>query len=1330
MNQEAWQDLPASMTGIYCATVADPHSPVYTTAELLEIHGDLDFTALEDALRLTYSEQQAIGAEFRHSTQEQGLEQGVADFRIQWRPSRRLDSRSQQILDYCRLPHRENQLDHVKAWCLERASQPLPVLEGWGVDAVIIQAGTSIWLYHAVHHLIADGYAVHSLLGRWAQVYRDLIGGQEIGARILPSLADLSIQSRDQRQKANQDIEKWVTQLQGYDLSSDTSVAQASAPAQAVPYRSVRALDSQLQIQLLQVSRRLGVGWAQLVTAAVGSYLARAARSETVRAAIPLMNRTLPGNKASAQSLCSAVNLLPLVIPAGGEIGAQAQVVAQQMAFAQEHSLARYEDLERLTDTRGCLTTAQINVIPFRAALDFGAGTTGTVHNLLAGPVENITVCLRGMPGLGAKVSLEVDLNPALYSYEDSGYHADRLLHWLEQYTELGMQGGWLEELEQLTGAEKMMLESFNATERTLTYRPLAQRFLEMSRLYPQAPALWEAAPYLEGTAEGTEFGHRVLTYQELAEKSLRYATALKQLGVQRQDRIGLRVERGLEQFILVYALLHLGAVYVPLDPALPASRLRSMCEDADIRCICEGPGVTAMEESLACRVWSWEEISLQAQKLPTAQIMESGAGSELLAEETIYVLFTSGSTGKPKGVATSALALSNRLAWQQDLVNLEQRQRVFHKTPISFDVHIWELYWALTEGASIVIAAPGSHREPLYLLQALDDMEIDIVHFVPSMLSAFLDMPHSSQEETAKSRRYPRAFICSGEQLPLASVQEIHRRYGVPVHNLYGPTEAAIDVTAFSAYPQERYSAIPIGQPVWNTRLSIRDTAGQLCPPGVVGELHLHGIQVAKGYLNREELSRIAFYRDSAGQASYRTGDLASWDYQGYVHYRGRADSQVKIRGQRVDLGEIESLLGEHPKVSKIAAVYYPDQLGRLAVFIEPRASVKALTTDELLAFARENLPDYMVPQEWVFKKPLPLTPNGKIDRKELGKHTFQSKTSEVPNTLVSSLFQEELCRIFGQILGVYASSDTDFFASGGNSIAALHTLATIQKQTGRQGSLSQFFKSPTPRLLAEALEGEQTDDFLPVLALRTTVSRDAPYIFVPPAGGLGWCYHPYLLVLPPNRTVWAVQSAAYSHDKGRPAETITDLADEYLRSLNRAGLTLEGATLVGWSLGGMVAQEMAYLLEKSKISLARLILLDAYPQSSWRQQEPPGEQDQWRAIARMGGVDTSCENLSRAKVIELLRAEQTALGALDADKLDTCIDNVQRAMGLVRRGNPHRIEAPTLLLSAAQSERSGLDPLSWEEYCTTFQHLQVAQEHVEMVQGSSLAQFPPNIL
>ena len=378
----------------------------------------------------------------------------------------------------------------------------------------------------------------------------------------------------------------------------------------------------------------------------------------------------------------------------------------------------------------------------------------------------------------------------------------------------------------------------------------------------------------------------------------------------------------------------------------------------------------------------SLEEAS---QRTPDEALLRARR-EEILDIDPVYVLFTSGSTGRPKGVAISHRAIDNRLRWQQHQIPVGEGDRVLHKTPISFDVHVWELYWPLAEGAAVVIAAPDGHRDPAYLARVIAEQSVTAVHFVPTMLSALTSSPAArrilAEAGFGREREQPlRYVVCSGEALQKDQVQAAGEVLGVYPLNLYGPTEAAVDVTFWETSTDPHRESVPIGEPVWNTGTLILDPTGHPVPVGVTGELHLSGVQLARGYKNNPQATAAAFVEQApAGalallngesQRLYRTGDLACWeilpDGRAVIGYRGRTDYQIKVRGQRLELGDIEMALAAVEGVSaSVALLYRGLREPALAAVLEV-GDVPAERAEQLVEAAREHcaqvLPDYMVP-------------------------------------------------------------------------------------------------------------------------------------------------------------------------------------------------------------------------------------------------------------------------------------------------------------------------------------------------------------------------------
>ncbi|MET9888596.1 amino acid adenylation domain-containing protein, partial [Streptomyces sp. NPDC006430] len=355
--------------------------------------------------------------------------------------------------------------------------------------------------------------------------------------------------------------------------------------------------------------------------------------------------------------------------------------------------------------------------------------------------------------------------------------------------------------------------------------------------------------------------------------------------------------------------------------------------------------------------------------------------GGALSVAGAAYVLFTSGSTGRPKGVVVSHAGVVNRLVWMQSRFGLVPGERVLQKTPFGFDVSVWEFFWPLLEGGVLVVARPGGHRDPSYVASVIGSEGVSTVHFVPSMLEAFL------REPAASLCGGLRRVVCSGEALS-AGVQERFFEVfggGVELHNLYGPTEASVDVTAWECRAGD--AVVPIGGPVANTRLYVLDASLGPVPVGVGGELYVAGVQLARGYVGRAGLTAERFVASpygAAGERLYRTGDVARWNADGQLEYLGRADEQVKIRGFRIEPGEVQSVIAGHPQVAQAAVIAREDVPGdkRLVAYVVPAGEGRDGELPlELNQFVAGRLPEYMVPSAVVVLDVLPLTVNGKLD-------------------------------------------------------------------------------------------------------------------------------------------------------------------------------------------------------------------------------------------------------------------------------------------------------------------------------------------------------------
>ena len=1409
--ETSWLPLTANARGIYFAAAIDPTNPCYNTAEVLQCPADTDLALLREAFEQLYRENEgfrvrtriADGAASQQILPEEAflagidllvdggeLEEGELEERELSGTAGAGEENASELPESA-LPDSDLPAP-VRAWAQRLLAQPLATDEGVTVRSAVVRYGGFLWAYHSFSHVVADGFAAFNGLSRVAAIYRALSAGQSVPATRRMSLQQLLDADDAASTARDEDVAFW--EASGTLEQEDTSLAGRTASPSAQSVRLAFSIDVPTQQALLGAAKQHAVSWPVLATAAVGSYLARVGGYPQASFGVPQMNRmfarTLPEatralGTASAQTGCTAVNVLPVQVAATGPIAESLHSVKEQYARNAEHPLARQEDLERTArNAQSRLFGAQINVVPFDAVLPLaapskdGSGSavpTARIHNISAGPVADATFTLRGMPGRGNSISCEIDMNPALYTAEELERHAARLSEWLPAYAaEAQREGASLNNLGLATEAELATLRELTApalTEHPMEYKTLLGRFRDAVAAHPQALAVLDSAPapgeVLTPESERAYAFDRALTYAELDERARALAAQLLNWGVRPSDAVGLRVHRGAEQYVALYALLYAGATYVPVLPDLPAERVGVMMEDAECSLLLHGPGLQPLSAEELNPQEPQRHANLPQHTLPQLTIEEpvqAPAAEELPGtktglDEDAYVLFTSGSTGRPKGVAISHRAIDNRLRWQQHQIPVGEGDRVLHKTPISFDVHVWELYWPLAEGAAVVIAAPEGHRDPAYLARVIAEQSVTAVHFVPTMLSALTSSPAArrilAEAGFGRDREQPlRYVVCSGEALQKDQVQAAGEVLGVYPLNLYGPTEAAVDVTFWETSTDPQRESVPIGEPVWNTGTLILDPTGHPVPVGVTGELHLSGVQLARGYKNNPQATAAAFVEQApAGalallngesQRLYRTGDLACWeilsDGRAVIGYRGRTDYQIKVRGQRLELGDIEMALAAVEGVSaSVALLYRGLREPALAAVLEV-GDVPAERAEQLVEAAREHcaqvLPDYMVPTLWHTLPALPVSPSGKADRKLLASLDLTPQTSDAEGP--HGLLEQQLCSIIAGVLGRERFGvDEDFFASGGHSLAALEVIAAVEEQLGLSVSIGALFAHPTVQALAASIAGERGEgaEFAPVLPLREqptahdATDAPAPLFILPPAGGLGWCYAGYLSHLPAQQGVYAVQAEAFSDPQAGFASSLQELAEGYLKLIEKtlAERSLPRRfALMGWSVGGTAAVQVAALAQAAGAQVERVILLDAYPSEQWQGVPAPDEQESFRALLRMGGLPEPAadEQLDLPGTLERLQRAGSAMGYLPEEKLGVCLGSMRASAALMRGAEQAFFEGDVLLVGVPHEDQPYLDAAGWSAHASSFRAVLLEGTHPDLVNPARLAE------
>lgn len=630
--------------------------------------------------------------------------------------------------------------------------------------------------------------------------------------------------------------------------------------------------------------------------------------------------------------------------------------------------------------------------------------------------------------------------------------------------------------------------------------RRLLQEWNETFRDYPSSSCLHNVfEKQVEKTPDALAlcYNNVAMSYEELNSRANKLGHYLQKNGVGPETLVGVFMERSVEMVVALYGILKAGGAYVPLDPSFPEDRLNYMMEDTRLTIVLTQQHLQTRLPKVAINPISLDSLWFLIESEP-----EYNVKSDVTEENLAYVLYTSGSTGRPKGAMNQHNAICNRLYWMQEEFQLTCDDRVMQKTPYSFDVSVWEFFWPLQVGATLIIAPPDSHYDPTLLVKLIDKYEITTIHFVPSMLQLFLD--YEGVRGKCRSLKF---IVCSGEALSLDHQKKVFSCFDesrTQLYNLYGPTEAAVDVTSWRCFSDYEKPTVPIGRPIANTQLYIVDQLLQPTPVGVPGELLLGGVQVARGYLNRPELSSQSFINDifsSSGRKLYKTGDHAKYLADGTVEYLGRIDNQVNLHGLRIELGEIQSLAMSHDQVQQAVVVMQEKPSGEktLVLYVIPENNLKISDEelkDRLRSFLALKLPKYMVPSYVVTVSDLPLTTSGKVDRKALPVFVFES--GDPRETLVlENQGEKRIFKIWQRVLEHDNFGSTEnFFDVGGDSLLAVMVMTEINKEFQTNFPVVKFFQHPTIKsfaLLTARPQDESWGDFEKKNVLRQRVALAA---------------------------------------------------------------------------------------------------------------------------------------------------------------------------------------------------------------------------------------------
>ncbi|NUT87299.1 amino acid adenylation domain-containing protein [Pseudomonas corrugata] len=1031
-------------------------------------------------------------------------------------------------------------------------------------------------LLFTLHHIIADGWSIAVLSREVSALYQAFKAGQ---ASPLPPLeiqySDYTLWQRECLAPSvfEAQADYWRQQLSRAPASLELPTDRPRPAIQTYRGQVIsRTLAPALSGQIDSLSQRLGATPFMTLLALFNLLLSRHSGQHDIVVGTPIANRT----RTEVEPLIGLfVNTLALRTRLEGN-----PTFRQLLEQIRNTTLGAYAHQD----------------LPFEKVVE----ALDVPRDMSRSPLFQVMFVLQNtapeelrLPGLdvrsfdigatAAKFDLSLELTPsadgyqARWEYNSDLFEAATLERMATQFQTLAesvVQNAEkpISNLDLLCASEKnRMLEHWNATD--VSFHPVAALHHLFEQQVEQTPG-----------AIAVSFEGQHLCYRELNEKANQLAYHLIQRGVGPDDLVAICLERSVEMVVGLLGILKAGGAYVPIDPHYPDERIAYMLEDAS-------PVMTLTQRSLIDRVVLQNSDSLCLDSDAAFALQpKTNPGRSLEPACLAYCIYTSGSTGKPKGSLNSHQAIINRILWMQDAFPLDATDRVLQKTPFSFDVSVWEFFWPLSVGARLLLAKPEGHKDPGYLEALIEREGVTTAHFVPSMLSAYMAFTQADH-----SRALRRVFS-SGEALSSSVQNEFFKRYpATQLHNLYGPTEAAIDVTHWHCQPNDTRDAVPIGRPIANTRTYILDDALQPVPIGVTGQLYLAGVQLSRGYLKRADLTAERFLPDphgTPGSRMYMTGDIARYRASGDIEYLGRNDQQIKLRGFRIELGEIEMRLCAHPQISQAVVSMHasePDNPTLTAYLVGVAGDQPNVA--ELRAFLAQTLPSHMVDISFLFLEQLPLTSNGKVDRRALPAPVITSQPLPGQLCAPTTPLGKSVATIWKNTLKLDAIALNDnFFHRGGHSLLAMKMIDQVNRELGLAASVRDVFESADLGTFIDRISqglGERNST-----CIRLKGGTHKHLFLVHAVGGVVSPYIKLSQLLPDDMNVHAFQAKGI--EGGAPVfQTLEELAMTYIAEMLE--VQPEGPYLLGgWSMGGVIAFEMARQLERQDRQ-AHLLLIDA---------------------------------------------------------------------------------------------------------------------------------------
>jgi amino acid adenylation domain-containing protein len=1038
--------LSSTQFGLWFLNRLDPETAAYNMVGAIRIEGVLDPEVLKGVI---------VDIQNRHETLRTRFHE------VEGRPVQIVAPAARAEMEMIDLQHLPEHLREGEARRVVRELARRPFLLDIGplLRVALLRTGrTDHVLSLAIHHIIADGWSIGVLLRDIDALYRASLAG-------LPSpLPPLAIQYADYvvwrerclDEKRRRDLfAYWTKQLEGLqplELPTDRARnLQGNDDGREVAFE----IPSTLTDKLAALGHAEGTTRYVVLLAAFQVLLAHFTGQTDIAVGTPVANREHPDVQDVVGCFTNVV-VIRTNLSERPSFAALVGRVRDVTLHAHEHQDLPFDQLLEAMRPERDLARPPLFQVLFSHIVDFDPPASDERLSYSPFAVD-----------IGAAqfdLSLYIDETreavTARLVYRTDLFDAETIERLRDRYLQLldgasRAPGQSIARLPIITASERSDLACWNATAINFSApETLTALLTRQAALTPDAIAL--------------ESADAILTYAALDREAARLAGLLQSRGVGRDAPVGVCLDRSAQMVIALVAILKAGGCYLPLDPELPPRRLETMCQIVKPKLLLTQNAYVArlpVSTALLCLDAADTASILAAAPAP----IDCVADGDSLA----YVIFTSGSTGEPKGVMIPHRGIVNRLLWMQEAYRLTGSDRVLQKTPFAFDVSVWEFFWPLITGARLVLARPGGHKDPAYINRLIAQSGITTIHFVPSMLSLFL------AAADAASCRSLRRVMASGEALLPEHVDRfLALGLNASLYNLYGPTEASVDVTAWTCTAADTAGIVPIGRPIANTHMYVLDEWMQELPPGIPGEIYIGGVGVATGYYARPHLTEERFvpdpFTDDIAARLFKTGDRGRWRPDGVLEYLGRLDDQVKLRGFRVELGEIEAVLRQSPDIRDSAVALFGDPGSsdhHLAAYFVPASDAEEVDVVALRSFLEERLAPYMVPMSFTVLDALPLSANGKTDRRRLPRPL--SADSRQGRNQPATSTQRRVAEIWHQVLGRdRIDINQNFFDAGGNSLLLARVSALLRQRISADFSLADLFRFPTIAALADHLD------------------------------------------------------------------------------------------------------------------------------------------------------------------------------------------------------------------------------------------------------------------